>query len=99
MTVDGIATTNVTKKQGQEVELLCIVEYSNELQTSISWKMETLAGVTSVANRTFQTNLTGNAVGNYTFKVLIQNQIYPVVTMHCLTDTLRYLSNNGIAPR
>ena len=54
MTVDGITTTNVTKKQGQEVELLCIVEYSNELQTSISWNMETLSGVTSVANKTFK---------------------------------------------
>jgi len=54
LTVDGITTTNVTKKQGQEVELLCIVEYSNELQTSISWNMETLSGVTSVANKTFK---------------------------------------------
>jgi len=68
VTVDGITTTNVTKKQGQEVELLCIVEYSNELQTSISWKIEILSGVTSVANRTFKKNLTRNAIGNYSCK-------------------------------
>jgi len=68
VTVDGITTTNVTKKHGQEVELLCIFEYSNELQTSISWKMETLAGVTFVANKTFTKNLTRNAIGNYSCK-------------------------------
>ena len=68
MTVDGNATTNVTELQGQEVDLLCIIEYSHELQTNISWIVETLGGVTSVANKTFRTNLTRNAIGNYTCK-------------------------------
>jgi len=68
VTVDGNATTNVTKLQGQEVNLLCIIDYSHELQTNISWNMETLSGVTSLANKTFKKNLTRNAIGNYTCK-------------------------------
>ena len=68
MTVDGNATTNVTKLQGQEVELLCIIEYSHELQTKISWIVETLGGITPVGNKTFRTKLTRNATGNYTCK-------------------------------
>ena len=68
MTVGGNATTNVTKLQGQEVDFLCIIKYSHELQTKISWIVETLCGVTPVGNKTFQTNLTRNAIGNYTCK-------------------------------
>ena len=68
MTADGNAITTVTKLQGQEMELLCIIDYAHELQTKISWIVETLVGVTPVANKTFQTNLTRNAIGNYTCK-------------------------------
>jgi len=91
VTVDGIATTNVTKKQGQEVELLCIVEYSNELQTSISWKMETLAGVTSVANKTFKKNLTRNAIGNYSCKT---SDLFGNYSTTISVDVLCKLINN-----
>jgi len=91
VTVDGIATTNVTKKQGQEVELFCIVEYSNELQTSISWKMETLAGVTSVANKTFKKSLTRNAIGNYSCKT---SDLFGNYSTTISVDVLCKLINN-----
>ena len=68
MIVDGNSTTNVTKLQGQEVNLHCIIDYSHALRTNISWIIETLPGVTSVANEIFETILTRNAIGNYTCK-------------------------------
>ena len=58
VTVDGNATTNVTKLQGQEVELLCIIDYSHELRTNFSWNMEILSGVTSVAILEMQLEIT-----------------------------------------
>ena len=91
MTVDGNATTNVTKLQRQEMELLCIIDYAHELQTKISWIVETLGGVTPVANKTFQTNLTRNAIGNYTCKT---SDLFGNYSTTISVDVLCKLLNN-----
>ena len=91
MTVDGNVTTNVTKLQGQEVELLCIIEYSHELETKFSWIVETLSGVTPVGNKTFQTNLTRSAIGNYTCKT---SDLFGNYSTTISVDVLCKLINN-----
>ena len=91
MTVDGNATTNVTKLQGQEVNLLCIIDYSHELRTNITWIIETLPGVTSVANEIFETILTRNVIGNYTCKT---SDLFGNYSATISVDVLCKLMNN-----